>query len=78
MRYAAINPAKSEEFFIDSGDLFDKIKAAVAYCLHIELNKPQNNFMWNCGAFRALCEIKANAAHVQNAIERRRILSGEV
>lgn len=78
MSYKAINAEASEEFFVDSGDLLDKTKAAIAYCLHIELNKPQNEFMWSCGAFRALCEIKANATHGENAIERPRILRGEV
>lgn len=44
--------------------LSDKIKAAAAYCLGLKPNWPvsdPNAFPWSVGAFRALCEIKANA-----------------
>jgi len=43
----------------------DKIKAVMAYCLSIESKDrvpyEPNGFVWNCGGFRALCEIKCNA-----------------
>jgi len=45
--------------------LFDKIKAAVGYCLGVKAQglygEEPNNFVWSCGGFRALCEIKADA-----------------
>ena len=44
--------------------LADKIKAATAYCLGLNKNwRPDdsNTFPWAIGAFRALCDIKANA-----------------
>lgn len=44
--------------------LADKIKAATAYCLGLNRNwhaDDPNAFPWAVGAFRALCDIKANA-----------------
>lgn len=44
--------------------LSDKIKAATAYCLGLKPNwyvDDPNAFPWSVGAFRALCDIKANA-----------------
>jgi hypothetical protein len=51
--------------------LADKIKAAAAYCLSLEphgrfADEP-NSFVWSCGGFRALCEIKCNAVMSRNA-----------
>jgi hypothetical protein len=36
-----------------------KIKAATAYCMGGRYESRQ--FVWSCGGFRALCEIKCNA-----------------
>jgi hypothetical protein len=48
--------------------LAEKIKAATAYCLGYKPNwqaDDPNAFPWSIGAFRALCEIKANADAVR-------------
>ena len=39
--------------------LGDKVKAATAYCMGGQYEVGQ--FVWSCGGFRALCEIKCNA-----------------
>jgi hypothetical protein len=48
----------------------DKIKAATAYCLNLiggRASEEPNNFVWSCGGFRALCEIKSNAVMARSA-----------
>jgi hypothetical protein len=47
----------------------DKVKAATAYCLGIKPTwtpSEPNTFVWSCGGFRALCDIKCNAVMSRN------------
>jgi hypothetical protein len=51
-------------------NLAAKIKAATAYCLDLSRRDWEpNQFVWNCGGFRALCEIKANAVMARSPSE---------
>jgi hypothetical protein len=50
--------------------MVDKVKAATAYCLGLNdrwTPDEPGHFVWSCGGFRALCEIKANAVMAQSS-----------
>jgi len=65
------------EMNLDSGSLFEKIKASVAYHLCLESGSSEA-FAWSCGSFKGLCEIKAEALRNQTIGEQARILTGKV
>jgi hypothetical protein len=60
--------------------LADKVKAATAYCLESErFRNDESPFVWGCGGFRALCEIKCNAMMFKSSSDiPMRLLTGEV
>ena len=62
---------------LDSGSLFESVKANVAYCLCRELSNSEA-FVWTCGGFRGLSENKANLLHSENAGETARTLRSDV
>lgn len=75
--YAAILMPDIAEMNLDSGILFNKIKASAAYCLCRESGGSEA-FVWTCGGFRGLCEIKADVLRSQTTEEPARTLRGEV